>query len=430
MSPRSFSAAALLVFLLAGFYAWCVTRAYRAYRLSETRDLPSLQRAIQLEPSDASNYDLLGRYFIWTAQDPRAAATQFRKAVSLNPYASTYWLHLAQAESSLGNDREQADAIRNAIAVDPTTPAVAWEAANWLLVQGRPEEALDQLAVVIRSDPKMADAALETSWRSLEDVDRIRRLLPPDPEAYLRFVKILVARKQWAPAEQVWSSMFQLNRQVDPRSALFYVDVLLAERNVTAARRAWLQLSQTASALNEYNSPGNAVTNGNFDHDILNGGFDWHYSAVPGVGVVLDSTQAHLGNESLLITFSGSSNDAGIWQWVPVTPGTSYIASAWVRSEELQSADGPYLAIYDGYKNIEYAKSESTLGTTPWHRVETTFVAPPEVNLVIVRFSRRTGGSHIQGQFWVDDVQLSEAAGRTSHKQPLFIEPKDIKIAR
>lgn len=412
-SPRKFRVASLLIFLVAGFYVWCATRMYRAYRLSEKRDLVSLQRAIELQPRNAGNYDLLGRYFIWTAQDPQTAALQFKKAVTLDPYMSSYWLHLSQAENSLGNEREQSEAIRRAIAVNPTTPDVAWEAANSLLVQGRPDEALDQLAVVIRNNPKMAEAALDIGWRALEDVDRIRRRLPPDPEVYLQFVKVLVARKQWLPAYQVWSSTLQLNRQYDPRAALFYIDALLAERNVTDARKVWLQLSAKSPNLKVYNASDNLLINGSFDHDILNAGFDWHYEALPGVAVVLDSTQAHLGNESILITFSGSSDDVGIWQYVPVIPGTSYTASAWVRSEELQSAVGPRLAIYDGYKNIEYGKSEETLGTTGWHRVEALFIAPPEVTLVVVRFSRKAGNSQIQGQFWVDDVRLLESS-RTS----------------
>jgi len=239
----------LLICLLAGFYVWCVVRVYRAHRLSAKRDQVSLERAIQLQPREASNYDLLGRYFMWNAQDPQAAAAQFQQAVKLNPYASSYWLHLAQAENSLGNDNQQTRAICNAIAVDPTTPEVAWDAANLFLVQGRTDEALDQLAVVVRNDPNMAEVALDTSWRALQDVDRIRRRLPPDPAVYLKFVKLLVARQQWAAADQVWSSMLQLNREFDPRTALFYVDALLAERDVAGARKVWQQAADRSSSL-------------------------------------------------------------------------------------------------------------------------------------------------------------------------------------
>jgi len=169
----------LLICSLLGVYVWCVVCVYEAHRFSLGRNQASLQRAIRIQPRDANNYDLLGQSLIWDALDPRAAAIQFRQAVKLNPYTSSYWAHLAQAENSLGNGAEQAAAIRNAIAVDPTTPELAWSAANYFLIQGDTEEALDQFAVVIRSDPWMAEAALERSWRAVEQVNPIQRRLPP-----------------------------------------------------------------------------------------------------------------------------------------------------------------------------------------------------------------------------------------------------------
>ncbi len=399
-------AALLLISLLAGFYIWCAVRVYRAHRFSQGRDQASLERAIQLQPREASNYDLLGRYLMWNTQDPQAAASQFQQAVRLNPHASSYWLHLAQAENSLGNDNEQTRAIRNAIAVDPNTPEVAWSAANFFLVQGRTDEALDQLAVVERNDPNMAEAALDMSWRALEDVDPIQRRLPPDPEVYLKFIKLLVTRQQWAAADHVWSAMLQLNQEFAPRSALFYVDGLLAKQDVAGARNAWRQIADRSSSLRLYMTPDNLVVNAGFNHEILNAGFDWRYSARPGAAVALDSSQTYRSTESILITYSGPADDAGIWQYVPVTPGVSYVASAWVRSEELESVDGPRLVIYDGYKNVEYVHSEETLGTSSWHRVATAFTVPPGVTLVLIRFSRQPAETRIVGRFWVDDVQM------------------------
>src|SRR6516165_7988160 len=139
----------LAICLLLGVYVWCVIRVYKAHRFSVSHNEASLQRAIRLQPHDATNYDLLGQYYIWDGQDPLAAAAQFQRAVRLNPYESSYWIHLAQSENSLGNTSEQASAIRKAIAVDPTTPDVAWTAASFFLVQGETQEALDQLEVVM-----------------------------------------------------------------------------------------------------------------------------------------------------------------------------------------------------------------------------------------------------------------------------------------
>jgi tetratricopeptide (TPR) repeat protein len=408
VSRHVFHTTLLLICVLAGVYVWFAVRLYRASRLSASHDQLSLQRAIRLQPQDANNYDLLGQYFMWEAQDAHAAASQFQQAVRLNPYASSYWLHLAQAESSLGDDGEQAIAIQKAITVDPTTPEVAWAAANFFLVQGKTDRALDQLAVVVRNDRSMAETALEMSWRAVGEVSPILRRLPPDPETHLNFIKLLTVRQQWAAADQVWTAMLQLNREFDPRSALFYVDRLLASQEVPRARKVWQQLADRSSSLKPYIASDNLVVNGGFDHEFLNAAFDWRYSARPGAAVMLDSTQTHQGSEALLITYSGSSEDAGISQYVPVTPDVPYVASAWVKSEELQSANGPRLAIYDGYRRFEYARSEETLGTSSWHLVQAAFTAGKDTTLVVIHFSRDPGSTRIEGRFWVDDVHMSQ----------------------
>jgi tetratricopeptide (TPR) repeat protein len=395
-------------------YIWFAVRLYVAHRLSTFNDPVSLQRAIRLEPRDANNYELLGQYLIWEAQDPKAAAGQFQQAVKLNPYMSSYWTHLAQAESNLGNDSEQTAALRKAIAVDPTTPELAWSAANFFLIQGDTDSALDQFAVVIRNDPRMAEAALERSWRAVGQVDPIQKRLPPDPEIYLSLVRLLVARQQWVPAQQIWLAMLDLNRQFDAGSAVFYVDALLAAQDVPAAQKVWQQILDASTNLKPYITPGNLVVDPGFDHEFLNAGFDWHYSAQSGVAMILDPTQTHEGSEALLITYAGAPNgDAGISQPVPVTPGVAYIASAWVKSEELETANGPQLTVFDGNHNQALARSEETLGSTGWHQAQVTFTAPKETNLVILRFSREPASTRIQGKFWIDNVHMTQNTEET-----------------
>jgi tetratricopeptide (TPR) repeat protein len=406
-------AALVLIVLSATLYVWWVVRIYQAQRLAARHDGISLQRAIKLQPRIADSHDLLGQYLLWQIQDPRSAAVQFREAAKLNPYAPAYWMHLAEAESDLGNDDEQVAAIRKAIAVDPTTPELAWSAANVFLIQGDTKEALDQFAVVIRSDPAVASAALERSWRAVGEVDPILDRLPPNPAGYLSFIKILVAGQQWAPAQQVWLSMLHLNRQLDPRSALFYVDALLAKQDVTAAQTAWQQIVERSIDLKPYMTPGNLVVNAGFSQEFLNAGFDWHYSAENGVAMVLDPTQTHEGSEALLITYAGPGNDdAGISQFVPVVPGTPYVASAWVKSEELETANGPQLTVFDGNHKEVLARSDETLGSTGWHQVQATFTAPKDTNLVLIRFWREPASTRIQGKFWIDNVQMRQVMGQ------------------
>jgi hypothetical protein len=96
-----------------------------------------------------------------------------------------------------------------------------------------------------------------------------------------------------------------------------------------------------------------------------------------------------------------------MFQYVPVTPGMTYNASAWVKSEELQTANGPRLSVIDGYTDVELAHSEETLGTSSWHRVTTDFTPDPNTHLVRLLFLRNPWQTQIQGRFWIDGLRLT-----------------------
>jgi tetratricopeptide (TPR) repeat protein len=370
-----------------------------------------LERAIRLEPKDAANYDLLGQYFMWNVQDAPAAVAQFQQAVGLDQYDSAGWMRLAQAYDVVGRRAEQEQAIRSAIAVDPTTPEIAWSAANFFLIHGNTSQALDQLGVVIRNDSTTQEAALNLAWRASGDIEAIEHVLPSDPAVHLNLVKVLINREEWEAADHAWQTLLATNRTFDPRYALFYVDALVSKREVAAAQNAWNQLVQRSSLLKPYVRTDNLIVNSTFDHDILNAGFDWHYSAVPNASVVLDSTQSYQANESLLVTYSGVCADTGMRQYVAVKPGNAYAVSAWIKSEELRSANGPRLTVSDAYEQeVEYAHSGETLGTTSWHQVNTVFTAGPYTKLVFIQFSRQPGDTQIQGRLWVDAVHMSDVA--------------------
>lgn len=393
-------------------YAWCATRLYLSHRLAARREQPSLHQAIAFEPRNAENYDLLGQSLLVDSQDPEAASRAFRQATSLNPYSSTYWLHLARASSSLGSIPEQAHAIERAVAVDPTTPDVAWYAANFDLIQGDNSDALRQLSVVLRSDPTMVGAALELCWRAVGNVDQIAAVLPPDPQVHFEFLKLLTERKQWEGAQRVWTGLLQSGSGFDHRAALFYVDALIGKPDFSGAQQVWQDLMSRSADLAKYQSPDNLIVDGTFSHEILNAGFDWHYAPQPGISVMVDSTQSHRGSQSLLITYSNTGDDSGMFQYIPVEPSSSYTLSAWVKSEELESANGPLVEVSDAYTHDPLVRTEGILGTTPWHQQVGHFTTAPQTRLVLLKVTRIPGTTRIQGRFWIDDVVLRPGAGQ------------------
>jgi hypothetical protein len=121
----------------------------------------------------------------------------------------------------------------------------------------------------------------------------------------------------------------------------------------------------------------------------------------------LDKAEFHSPDRSLKLVYRGSDSDAGIFQYIAVQPGTRYRLSAWVKSEDLETANGPALTVLDGYNNDVYGFTEETIGTTSWHLVETELKTGPEARLLILAVLRRPGETRIQGKFWIDDIKLA-----------------------
>ena len=140
-------------FVLIGLYLGLSLRAYLATRLAAVPDLPNLQKAIRLEPANAEYRELLGRNLAVSGANLDDAISNYRTAVHLNPYEARYWLDLAGAYQVAGRTSEQEESVEHAVEADPTTPHVAWEAANFFLVQGDREKALRHFRVVLANDP-------------------------------------------------------------------------------------------------------------------------------------------------------------------------------------------------------------------------------------------------------------------------------------
>jgi tetratricopeptide (TPR) repeat protein len=387
-------------------YAWFAAKAYCAQWFADKLDQPSIEKAVALAPQNATYHEQLCRSMIFISQEAERAVDECERASELNPYSSAIWLDLAQAYYSAGNNPQTHAATQKALAIDPTTPDTAWSAANFFLIQGDTPEALHQFSIVLREDPALAPSVLNICWQSLHDLNRIQSILPPRPDVYIAFIKLLLATGDFNSAHQIWSALIQTNTAFDYRQGLFYIDGLLKARAVDQADEAWKQLLSRSQALQAYGQPNNLIMDGSFTQEILNSGFDWRYNPASQIAVTLDNTEFHSGDRSLKLVYSESGGDAGIFQYIAVRPGMRYRLSAWVKSEDIETANGPVLTVLDGYSKAVYGSTEETTGTVPWHRLETEFETGPEAKLLILAIQRHPGETRIQGKFWVDDIKL------------------------
>jgi tetratricopeptide (TPR) repeat protein len=407
---RRFSFAAAC-FMVVALYLQFALRTFLAAHLAATPDLSNLNKAIRLEPSNAEYRELLGRNLALSGVSLDRGISEYWAAIHLDPYEARYWLDLAGAYQVAGRTSEQGESVEHAVEADPTTPHVAWEAANFFLVQGDQERALRYFRVVLANDPEAVDLALQLCWRATGDANRILdQALPPRPDLYLSFLRLLISKQEVAAAENVWNHLIALNQEFSTKLAFPYFRFLIAKQEVAAAQTAWQQLAGVNRSLQRYlPSRENLIVNGGFEENVLNGGFDWWYESNAHAALAIDTSEFYNGTRSLSVTFDGlNPADAGILQFVVVKPNTGYEFSAQSRTENIQSASGPRFSIVDAYTNAPYVLTDDLLDTNPWHEQHARFQTGPNTNLVLLRIVRQPGAALIRGKLWVDDLRLVE----------------------
>jgi tetratricopeptide (TPR) repeat protein len=396
--------------VLAAAYVTLAATLFLAAWVGGRAELTSLQRAARLDPGKADYRNHLGRYYELVARDPAAAIAPYTAAVRLNPHSARYWFDLASAYQVRGDIPNQTSALEHAIAADPTTPDVAWEAANLYLVRGENEKALREFRVVMANDTSLVNAAALFSWRIEPDIDALLRdVIPPRTDAYIAFLDLLMSKQETAATKKVWDALVQSREPFERRRVSDYFTYLIRHKEIDEAVLVWRQAADRFG-LNAYlPSSTNLVVNPNFSLDILNSGFDWQHQKQAGVDLSLDPRDFHGGRRSLLVTFDGPRvEDAGIYQYIPVQPNTAYDFSAYYKSADLQGAGGPHLTITDMYNpKVIYYDSDEMKETGFWKSVGGELNTGADCKLVVLHIRRIPPGSPIRGKLWVDDFHLA-----------------------
>ncbi|HTU40096.1 MAG TPA: carbohydrate binding domain-containing protein [Candidatus Aquilonibacter sp.] len=407
-SPPRKTAAIAVTMVLALLYLFSAARFFVASIFAARADLLSLRRAIRFDPGNSDYRDRLGRYYSMVAREPDLAIQPYRTAVKINPHSAGYWFDLASAYQVLGDISNQSWALQHAVEADPTTPDVAWEAANFYLVQGDDEKALREFRVVLENDPSLADFAMQYCWRIKPDADALLKdVVPHKPGALLAFMDLLMAKEQLAATRKVWGALIS-NPEEFPLSRVYdYFNFLINHQDVEEARLVWQQTASRFGLSSYLPTKENLIVNGDFHLDVLNGGFDWHYQKQASVSLTLDPSDFHGGHRSLLISFDGPGvTDAGIRQYIAVQPVTKYDFSAYYKHGEIEGAGAPHFTIEDAYTQNVLYDSDELKEAGFWKSATGEFVTGSDCRLLLLHVRRIPEGSPIRGKLWVDDFRL------------------------
>jgi tetratricopeptide (TPR) repeat protein len=399
------AAFALVIF---AFYVYAIYSVWRADWLRDHLDGGSLDASAQLQPWNAQTQWLLGRYSLNATQDYANALTFLQRATQLNPYEGRYWLDLAAARQVRGETKESQEALERALRAEPTSTEIAWETANFYLVQNDAGRALPLLRVALQHDPRYTVAAIDLSWRATRSVSQVvSQVLPTQPAPYFAFLKILTAQKQSSPANELWQNLMAQRLSFPVEEAFPYFDYLIQTQQIDQAKRVWTDLNKVHPEMQD-DDISNLVRNGGFEREFLDGGFDWRSRQTASTTVFFDTNEFHRGTRALRIAFSGpAGSDMGVYEYVPVQPSTEYRFGAYVKTQDITTASGPRLAVEDSATGKVLATTDEFLETSGWSEHAAEFVTGADTHLVALRIVRIPGNFLIKGTLWLDDVQLT-----------------------
>jgi len=394
--------------LVIALYITLSASSFLAWWLSGKTDLRSLQWAARLAPGNAEVQSLLGNFYLLQDRAPDKALDYFRSAVALNPYKSRYWLELAHTHQTLDDRDEEVKAIEHALAMSPQTPSVAWEAGNLYAIEGNRANALSQFREVLQGAPTMAASTIPMAWRVSPNIDTfLSSMLPRNPDVYYAMLDFLIARKDTTSVEKVWDQLAQLRQPLRRERVFELIRFFLSQQDVEKAAAVWRQ-SATLCDLQSYQSNSdNLIVNGDFDHAVLNAGFDWTYTKSKDVILAIDPVQTRSSHRSLLITFDALKlYEAGIHQLIPVQPGMSYDFSAFFKTEALEGAGAPRFALMDAYETSLAFSSDDLSSTESWKEVNGSFTTGPNTRLLALLVQRVPPDSAIRGKLWITGLRL------------------------
>ena len=407
LRKRSFllASAALL------FATWllCLQEATQSW-LQGTQDLKNLERAARIQPLNAELHENIGLLLFYPPYDDvPSAISHLERSVALNPHSSHAWLSLANAYEITGEDDRRAQAIRRALAAEPRNAEVQWQAAN-LFINTDLDTSLQLLQQVIQHSEQYAPAAMQVAYSASNgNIEKAMLAVPQTTTSRLSLIKWLLDRQQYAAADRVWPTVLTSTGDISARNTFFYFNSLIERHQVQQAGIVWSGLVEKDAILRSSTSPGSLVTNGDFESELLNGGFGWRYAPTTGVTATLDTSTFHSGTRSLALQIDGENLvECGLTELIPVEPGARYRLSAFMHAEELEAAHGIRVSVSDAYSHSPLLLTDEVVGSFPWREIDGDFEVPPGTALVKIALARSPSEGIIRGRLWVDDVRIEK----------------------
>jgi tetratricopeptide (TPR) repeat protein len=403
------------ILVIAGGLAFLAGKVWLAARLDASGDPYRMLHAANLEPTNADYWDRLGFYEKWNFErrDLRRAIVYDQRATEANPRSDTYWMDLADAYDAVGQPARAQAAFEKAQSVHPISSVVAWRSGNFLLRQKNYSGAFAELRRALTTDPGLTVEAVSECSKVSDDLPRVlTEVLPNQNRYYLMALDYFLAQGQTDAALTTWDQLLSLKLTAKMTEVVPLVNELIGQEHVEDAQRVWRQSLEATSWPQDATGDPSLVFNGGFEHDLLNGAFDWREDPVTGASFGSDTDVVHAGRRALRITFDGGENldFKNLWQFSLVEPRHHYHFSAYLRLDGISTDSGIRFAINDSFHPAALQiLTPDLVGSHPWSQVEADLVTGSDTNLLTIALRRVPSwkfDNKLRGTVWVDDVSL------------------------
>lgn len=347
------------------------------------------------------------------SEDSRTAVEIAEQTVRLAP--SDHRWHIALARALADDEQiERAEAEFNrAIELAPTYAVCRWFYGNFLLRQGRADDAIAQFRTAAAQNWDYRQQVFSVLWDVGGKSEQMLASVAGegvDNRAHLAL--FLASRGDAAGALLIWRELPEEGKERHREIADVIAVGLFDQKHFPEA----LEFSQEVGR--DLEAKIGSVTNGSFESalDSANekSAFGWRISrSDPKLDIGLDNRVAHGGSRSLRLNFKGiaKAEFSNVEQYVAVESNTRYRFSAWVRTENLRAAAGPMIDIVDANSLASIGRTKTFVnGTNSWEQMVVDFTTPSGCKGVLIRTIRASCGGDdcpITGLIWYDDLELA-----------------------
>jgi len=336
---------------------------------------------------------------------------RFEDVVRLSPNDYRWWIELGRTDEQADRADQAELAFREAVRLAPSYAYPSWQLGNFLLRQGRSEEAFRELRKTTENNLTYREQVFSLAWDYFEhDPARVEALAADTPDVRASLALFYAVRGQAADSLRIWNTLSDDQKAESPQIPKIIAQAFTEKRFY----RQGIEFSRQVGI--DPDAQAETITNGGFEKALGapdDNYYGWNVERGDGkIDIASDSSVKHLGNRSIKINFRSyvKPDLSNPWQIVAAQPGSSFTLHFWVRTENLRSAGLPVLEVLNPVDNRLIAASQAIAsGTNDWQEMNIDFKSPEDVDGFVIRLSRSYCEScPLVGLIWMDDFSLTK----------------------